>query len=576
MPDIKNKFLVKSSQKVLGPYSKEELITLIKKGKVSIFAEVTEPFKIWTFLENHEEFKKTIQSMNIQTRLTNFLTKVSRGISVSKTQTEKHTSSYKTPTQENTSKKTNFNSISKPKPINIKRVPHPPVQRTQKMTPQSTEEEIEEKLEKRIGFAVRGLWKLIILSSFFLVLFVGYNLFYIPTQQKKEILKNLQSKGKKYYEIGAFQQALPFFEQAKTYLSDEEKFSLAILLLHNNQIEKANLVKNEIVNSSLLQKSEGTLLKGLLAFYSRQHSLAEKSFQDVILQKNKNTMDQARLNLALLKLETRQYNEFAMEVKQLLNRSYQREIIWYLEALSFLKTNNISGLESYLLRLGLNESRKPFEYRQEMFLLLSYSFMKAGKEAEQEEAITKLLNQDPYFIEEYSYSPLIAKNKLNWTKIYPYCREIFRSDPQKSLYQALYGLCLIKTNQLNQAKINIEKAKNQEPENSLFISLYAYLLIHQKESSQKIEQTLSLINYESSSINKLPLIMKARFFEKDKYWDSALLVWKDLLNKDSSHLSALAGIAFSSYQAGDTKTGGFYRKKVLNEYPYHIKLLSLE
>lgn len=202
--------------------------------------------------------------------------------------------------------------------------------------------------------------------------------------------------------------------------------------------------------------------------------------------------------------------------------------------------------------------------------------MKAGKEAEQEEAITKLLNQDPYFIEEYSYSPLIAKNKLNWTKIYPYCREIFRSDPQKSLYQALYGLCLIKTNQLNQAKINIEKAKNQEPENSLFISLYAYLLIHQKESSQKIEQTLSLINYESSSINKLPLIMKARFFEKDKYWDSALLVWKDLLNKDSSHLSALAGIAFSSYQAGDTKTGGFYRKKVLNEYPYHIKLLSLE
>ena len=594
MSDTKNKFLIKSSGEILGPYSKEELITLIKKGKISIFDEVTEPFKIWIFLENHIDFKKAVQSMNIQTRLTNFLTQISTGGSLSKSKPKDKiktadTKSF-TQTQKDLPQEVSFNLISESdqtqtktaKKISVQRVDNPHLKQ------HKTIEQKEEKLRKKFGFLVGFTWKLIILASVLILAFLLYKISYIPIKRKKEIIKELNLKGKNYYDAGNFKKAFPFFEKAQSYLTNEEKFSFAILLLHNNQLEKANLIKKEITDPALLQKETWTLFEGLSYFYSRKYSEAERSFQNVILKNNKETMNQALLNLALLKLETRQYNEFINETKQLLKRSFQRGIMWYLEALSFLKEDNLPKLEYYLLnRLGLAETssnlqaKKPFiiEYRQELLFLLAYTYMKKGNTTEKHITIKRLLNQDPYFIEEYGYSPFIAKNKLNWTLLYPYCNEMFNVNPKESLTQALYGLCLIKTNQRKKAGIYIEKVRSQEPENSLFIALYAYLLMVEKEKTQKIEQVFSLINYESKSTreNNLPFIIKARFFEQSEYWDSALLVWKDLIGKDMNHISALTGISFNSYQIGDDSTGSFYRKKVLSKYyPYNLKLLPLE
>ena len=592
MSDTKNKFLIRSSGEILGPYSKEELVTLIKKGKVSIFDEVTEPFKIWVFLENHIDFKKAVQSINIQTRLTNFLTQVSIGISLSKSKTKDQTKTADTKSftqdQKDLPQEVSFNLISKSdqkhrkseKKISVQRVDNPLFQQNKTIQQQ------EEKLEKKIGFLVRFTWRFIILTSFLVFAFLFYKISYIPIKEKKEIIKKLNLKGKSYYKAGDFKRAFPFFEKAQSYLTKEEKFYFAILLLHNNQLEKANLIKEEITDPALLQKEAWTLFEGLSYFYSRRYSEAERSFQNVILKNNKETINQALLNLALLKLETRQYNEFISETKQLLKRSFQRGVMWYLEALSFLKEGNLTKLEYYLLNRfdlegefsNLRDKSFIIEYKQELLFLLAYTYMKKEKPNEKNTIIKRLLNQDPYFIEEYAYSPFIAKNKLNWTLLYPYCNEMFNVDPEESLTQALYSLCLIKTNQRQKARIYIERAKSQEPENSLFIALYAYLLMVEKEKTQKIEQVFSLINYESKSTreNNLPFIIRARFFEQAEYWESALLVWKDLIGRDLNHISALTGISFNSYQIGDNSTSRLYRKKVLGYYPYHLKLLPLE
>ena len=94
MSDLEKKFLICSSGYILGPFSKQEVIDLIKIGKISVCDEVAEPFTIWRYLQNHKDFKKTVYSVNIQTRLTNFLTQVSSKI----THTKK-TVSMKTDTQ---------------------------------------------------------------------------------------------------------------------------------------------------------------------------------------------------------------------------------------------------------------------------------------------------------------------------------------------------------------------------------------------------------------------------------------------------------------------------------------------
>ena len=592
MADTKRKFLIRSSEEILGPYTKEEIITLIKKSKISIFDEVTEPYKIWTYLENHDEFKKIVQSMNIQTRLTNFLTQVSQRISVSKrkdnTQTTKDTVSL-TQTKKDFPQEVSFNLT--PETTQSPKDHESPIKSQLKTAKKISvrqsplrKEKPEEKLEKKIGFLVRLSWKLIIFSSFLIAGVILYKISYIPIKEKNQLMEAFNSKGKSYYKKGDFKRAMPFFEKVQPYLTEEEKFSFSILLLQNNRLEESLLLKEEITDPAILQKETWTLLEGLTHFYSRRYSKAEKSFHSVILKNNKETLNLAQLNLALLKLENRQYTELINEVNQLLIRFFNRGMIWYLKALYFLNEGKLNELENYLLTdldiLELKPKYKPIviEYKQELLFLLAYTYMKAGKTEEKHTAIKRLLNQDPYFFEEYSYSPFIAKNKLNWRLLYPYCNEAFNSNPEESLSQALYGLCLIKTNQLEKAKYYIEQAKKQEPDNSLFLSLYAYLLIVKKEKTQNIEQAFSVINYDSKSTkkNNLPFIIKARFFEQSECWDCALLVWKDLIRQDINNISGLAGISFNSYQMNDKKTGSFYKDKTLKKYPYHIKVLPFE
>ena len=590
MSDSNQLFLIRSSNEILGPYNKEEIITLIKKGKISIFDEVTEPYKIWSYLESHKEFEKTVRSMNIQTRLTNFLTHISHRISISRTSTK---TSDKTKTFTETSQ---FNSdqIKKKYPeVSFNLVPEKtetfikPTLKIKKKILSSEEKkekakekllkEQEEKKRKQIGFLVKLSWKLVILASFSIIGLIVYNLSYLPIKEKQKLLEELNKQGKNYYKHGNFKKALPFFEKVQTYLTQEEKFTLSILLLQNDQLAESILTKKEITNQKILKTESWTLLEGLIHFYSRNYSKANKSFSDVILKNNKQTKSIAQLNLILLKLENKQYNELRNEITELSKVSFNRGILWYLRGLYLLKKKQASELENYLTTHLNLENKKTWiiEYKQELLFLLAYSYMKNGKSELIESTLKKSLNQDPYFVEEYQYDALIAKNKLTWSVLYPYCKETYNSQPESSMIQAFYGFCLIKINQLQKAKTYIEKAIHQEAHNSLFLSLQAYLLMVQNQSTQKIDQVFSLIDEDSPSSkeNNLALILKAHHLEKNQYWNSALGIWKDLNKKDINNLSALAGISYNSYKTDDKVTGNFYRKKVLNIYPHYIKVL---
>ena len=95
MTKSEKRFLIRSAGQILGPYSQEEVVDFIKRGKISIFDEVTEPFSIWRYLQEHQDFKKIVQSMNVQTRLTNALTQISGKI-FTRTKTDTITSTDQT------------------------------------------------------------------------------------------------------------------------------------------------------------------------------------------------------------------------------------------------------------------------------------------------------------------------------------------------------------------------------------------------------------------------------------------------------------------------------------------------
>ena len=393
-------------------------------------------------------------------------------------------------------------------------------------------------------------------------------------KEKKIAIEDLKTNGLKFYRAGNYKKALSYFETAysKDVLQPEEKLQLASLFLQEEKLQKADLIIGELSESSLLKNGDWFLLNGLMSFFQEDFSRAEEYFNQSLGQKKEVSL----VNLAILKWKMRDYQKSLFYLDQLTKMAYERDISFYLKALNLLSQDRISDLTHYInqeLYLGQNYALVR-EYQQEFYFMLAYSYMKEQNQEELKKAVQNLLNQDPFFYKEYQYSSFMAVGGLNWSYFYPYCKSIFDFDPKSSLLNALYGFCHLKAGDLKQGSEYIEQAKNREPDQPFFLSLYAYFLMLKEESLQ-LEQVFDLIDYSHLGQNQtLPFILKARFFEKKQDWVKALSAWKALLSLDAMHLSGIAGVSVASYKLGDYLTADVYKNKVLDEYPYHVRLLS--
>ncbi|MDE0092029.1 MAG: hypothetical protein OXN83_01940 [Oligoflexia bacterium] len=566
------RFLIRSSGHILGPFFKDEVIELIKRGKISVFDEVTEPYTIWLYLQDHADFKQTVHSISMQTRLVNFLSSVSTKISQVSKKTEGQTID-RTVTETST-KEQSFNPIEKQSAKEVSVSAVKPIQTSSSTeSGYTSEEESQEIIRKKIAVFVSISWKTIILGVLLVGSYIFYKEFYKPLQKKQTVRKGLESQGIKFYQVGNIKKALPFFERAYSdnLLNDDEKILLASLLIQENKIPKAVVIKNEILNSPSFKKTNGILLNSLLSYYQEDDTQFKNQLKHLIkTNPDEKSTDIALFNLALYNWENNNYKKSIGYLdNQLLTRGFERDIVFYLKALNLLFQKKLDELESYLMDKTFMK-----EFKQELYLLSAYIHMKKQNKQELDSYITKLLNEDPFLYKEYSYSPFIIKNNLfSWRYLHGYCREIFNFAPNENLFKALYGFCYSKANDYKFASYYINQVKSKESKNPLFLSLYSYLIMAENGDTVKLDQIFSLINYHTT-ILPLPFILKARFLENQEEWETALNTWKQLLLINPYHLSGMAGVAFTSYQLGDESTGAIYTNRTLENYPHYMKLLS--
>ena len=574
MPPEDKRFLIRSSGHILGPFFKDEVVDLIKKGKISVFDEVAEPYTIWFYLQDHSDFKQIVHSVSMQTRLVNFLSSVSTKIShISKKTDDKTTE--KTVTETRTAKQplsaSEKQSASEVSVEKVKPIPS----KFSTDSDYKSEEESEEIIRKKITFFVQWSWKIIILIVLLIGAYIFHKEFYKPRKQKQIIKSALYSKGFAFYKAGNFKKALPFYERANSnnLLNDDEKIILASLFIQEDKIPKALGIKNELLDSPALKQKNGILLDSLLTYYQAETDSSHfksllKNF--IKTSQHKSSIDIALFNLAIFYWKTGSYKESIDYLdNKLLIRGFHRDIVFYLKALNLLSQKKLDELEAYIIE-KLSHVK---EFKQEFYFLLAYIYMKKQDKQKLNSYITKMLNEDPFLYQEYKYSSFIAKKQLfNWNYFYIHCREIFDFNSNNSLFKSLYGFCHLKANNWKSATNYMTQVRNATAENPLFLALNSYLIMEENNDSIQLEHIFSLINYEEANI-PLPFILKARFLENQEEWAEALSVWRKLLELDPNNLSGMAGVAFNNYQLGNKAEGDLYKKKTLKEYPYHVKIL---
>lgn len=573
MSDMEKKFLLRSSGQILGPFNKTEIIDLIKQGRISSFDEVAEPYSIWFYLEDHMEFKNILSTMDFQTRLTNFVTKITS--SISSDSNSKNTLEEKDQTKTNTFAEhkdknlvSHIKQTAREMEVEIMKKP-----KLKTYAVYQSQRDREETIRKKVSKTIGAIWFLIIVLSLSVGGYIVYNEFVVPFQKKREIVKQLNTEGVKFYEAGNYKKALFYYERAysQNVLQPQDLLLLGGIYFQEDKLQKLSLILDEFLKFSQSRPPEWFLLNGLLSFLGDDFSQSEKYFNQAAANRT-----EALLNLAILKWRIKDYKSSLFYLNEVTKKGYERGLVFYLKALNLFFQNKTEELVNYLNKeLLLNKDISiTQEFHQELYFMLAYSYLKQGKKAQFEKTLAIFFNKDPFLFREYKYSSFIAVKELKWSYFYPYCKSLFDTDPKRSLLNAVHGFCHLKAGKIKKGGRFISEAKNREPNNPLFLSLYAYFLMLKDESLQA-EQALSLIDYNIVRQKQLlPYIIQAHFFEQKKDWGRALVSWKTLLSLSPKNLSGLAGMSISNYKLGNHLKGDFYKKRGLDEYPYFVRLLS--
>ena len=306
MSDLEKKFLIRSAGQILGPFNKREVIDLIKEGRISSFDEVAEPYTIWLYLEDHSEFKTIINKMDFQTRLTNFVTKVTSSISSKSDSTIKDEPIGKTQTDTKTltDRKINLAPQIKQaaKEVEVEIMEKSKQKSSAKYQSRKTREA---SIRKKVNKTIKIVWSLIILFSLFFGSYIFYNEFFIPFQKKREIVRQLNTKGLKFYKAGDYKKALFYYEKAysEKALPLEDLLLLGGLYFQENKLQKLSLILDEFIQLSSSKTEEWLLLRGLFSFEREDFVQAESYFHQAA---SGNRLE-ALLNLSILKWRTRDY-----------------------------------------------------------------------------------------------------------------------------------------------------------------------------------------------------------------------------------------------------------------------------
>ena len=570
MEDANKKWLVKSDNVILGPYTAKEVKQLVSDSLVSINDEVTEPFTFWWTLRDHPEFKDFAQNVTLQTRVTHLITGVKSRLQTITGKTEKNLEKTQTITSTDTPvEEAVFQSVDTVKQDTLT---------TKEKTPKKADfhSKLENKREaaKKINNIIKMLWKSVVIVSLGILLYIIYNEFFIPSKKTVQTLINVKQLGMDAYKKGNEAEAFKHLSQGskKNLLGGEEKVALASLFLQKRDTEKTNEILKSLPHS-LFNTEKVHSLKGL-AYLSEKNFQVAKSFllkSKELEEKSNKAPTRSLINLALVNYMQGNIPSAQTFIDQLIKSGYERGIRYYLEALSYLAVKS-ADTKKVLEDINTFIEVSP-EYRQEFYVLLAW--LNRKDEVKREDYIKKVLNEDPYFIEEYNYDLFTGHYLLDWSYLVPYCKDLFEEDPENPLFNSFYGFCHIKSNRTRQAQIYLETAKKQASDNILVTSIYVYSLI-EKGALEQAESLLEVIQSHGTHKHTIPYTLKARIHTLRKEWRLVATTLTDLLVIDSVHPSGNGGLAQASFHLGNRKDYLTYKERTLRLYPHYKTLLTLQ
>ena len=581
MSTLEKKWLIRSSNTVLGPYTKQEIEDLLRETGIFTHDEVAAPCTFWRALQDHPEFEAVSKNFRSKGSLTDLVKswsgRLTSTFSTGVTPTTRSGKLTQTATDpmdlnedfDSTQTLSQESRTEEMREVDFKLMPSPKLQ-TSHQSPAYREMRANQLTAGKKTRQTTGLWIMGLILALGLIGYVVFQGIIRPhIMREKTLLSEIKEAGHAAYTSGNYEKAFQYFEKGlnEDTLGTKEKLLMIVLLIQRNQVELAE---------SLLQSVPGQertdtrffLAQGLLFLHERRFSEAEKLFTQAEIFHPESSL----LNLSLLKFLEENYKVSLDYVNKLIRSGYDRGIGFYLKALNQIQTSsNPAGVKKAISGY-LNETA---EYHQEFYLLLAYLSALQGNKRETSDFIEKILKEDPYFVEEYHYDPFLAVQLLDWSFLTDYCSQIFKLNSGNSFFNVINGFCFLKANADDKGASHLERAKAQTPDHPIVLSMYAFHLIQGGFLTEAGEVLEIAVQHNKHNL-LIPYVMQGRLYEKREEWVSALQSWKKVLSLDSYHITSLAGAAVSSFHLNKNSEMKYYRNKGLELYSHQKRLFLLK
>jgi len=542
-------WLVRSSGRILGPYSFNEVAQLVGSHEVSILDEIRDPESRWNFVREHKKFAKLVN--DIRTKEAQFLDQETEAGVRTKTV-----------------KDYNFDDETTPKPASLP-APQRPVFEG-------------EALPK---YSLSGVPKTRSLQPWAIaVVFVVISVVIFLYVKNNRDIEQRTLSGDDFIKIakinkgtGSFEKSLEFYRKAEALgsLDLQSKTQMAILQLEvsNQTLESRKLAEEVLAKASSSEslRIEAQLIQALSYLKESNYIQAEQIFKSILFSDAK--QGDARTNLALIYLMKSDFDAAKKEFLSLQKEGYADPFLTLASAFVSLGLNE-NKPDSEILKNTSEDlerlSRQSTEYLLETQLIRAVVSQKNSDSSQAEKIIADLLDRDPSLTKNHIHNLLIDRQLIRWDRLSMYCDYLTNKLPEGPVARGLNSFCSFQKEETGLALQKIEEARLQYPTSALLTGLQSYYLLATNRGPEAQQLAKGIL--ESSS---LATRVYAAVCLEQKDWACAEKAWGEIRAAQPSDVGALTALANIQLEKHSPDRSLDFIKTGLVKTPNYKPLLEL-
>lgn len=584
-------WLVKSSTRILGPYSVDEVAQLLLRKHISIIDEVRQPDGRWRYIREHRIFDEVVHALrteqensaeHTQTQTQTLTATAATGTSITRTDLIHGEEMTVTPTPP-------------PPPA-----PPPPVGRLQRQDgevvkditpvretslPQSMARASgtgygtlrDQRIQHRFSQTQNIVKGAIVALGILLLVAVGITQL-TRNMRRDQSYEALIEQTKRYRSQFLFEKALLSYRKASQIrvpdAETQSQMALVLIVLDRQYVGGRRILENDLVVDDNNRSRKVEALLGIAMSYTLEGSYreAEENLQKIIGIEPANLY--ARINMGMIAIRKGQWREAADIFQQVT----QREPLYPLKPLVLLARGMVAletgvPLDDPKIKALLLDIRSAIRgnhfVRHELMLMRAAltphtdpDFMLALQEF-----LSETTRQSVLFVRDLRLDWRIA----DWDILDKYCRRMMERAGGGALPKASYAVCLSEAGRDGEAQRALNEAMVQSPNNPLILFAHANLMFR---GGLRNEATAILRMNELRDLPHKDLLMGRICLEQGDL-DCAARSFNAILSRDGRSIQARAGLAAVMLQQERMQDAHTLIRDGLNDEPYYLPLIEL-